>query len=119
MADLTPARSAGSPGFAHAERREIVVQNESLGLFAAAVGIEHLCLFDRRQSRQRERLGLAPLENGGAMRAGQHAHFATDRTQIVITATVHAFLFVQDADPERLLWHVIEGLRDRERSGLR
>ena len=118
MADLAPARAAGSPRFAHAERREVVVQNEPLRLFAAAVSVQHLRFFDRRQSGQGECLRFAALENGRAMRARQHAHFAGDRAQLLITATVHAFLFVQNADAKRFFLHVIECLRDREGIGL-
>src|SRR5438874_4366175 len=46
VANLAPARPAGPPGFADAEWRKIVMQNEPLRLFAAAVSIDHLRFFD-------------------------------------------------------------------------
>ena len=41
-----------------------------------------------------------------------------DRAQILIAAAVHALLFVEHADAESFLLHVIERLRDRELVGL-
>ena len=69
MADLATARAAGAAGFADAERREVVMQDETLRCFAAAVGVDVLRFFDRRQGGERERLGFAALENRGAVRA--------------------------------------------------
>ena len=77
-----------------------------------------LRFFDRRERDERERLRFAALENRGTVRARQHADFAGDRTQILITAAVHALLFVEHADAEGFLLHVIERLRDRELVGL-
>ena len=54
------------------------MQNEPLRLLAAPVSIEHLRFLDRRQRGKRDRLGLAALENGRAVRPRQGAHFATD-----------------------------------------
>ena len=53
------------------------------------------------------------------MRAGEHADFAGDRTQILIAAAIHALLLVEHADAESLLLHVIECLGNRELVGLR
>ena len=119
MADFATAGAAGAAGFAHAEWREIVVQNEALRLFAAAVGIDVLRFFDRRQRGESQRLGFAALENGRTMRARQNADFAGDRAQIMVAAAIDAFLFVENADAKRFFLDVIERLRDRELVGLR
>ena len=79
MANLASARPAGASRFADAERRKIVMQNEPLRLFAAAISIDHLRLFDRRECGEGERLGLAPLENCRTMCARQNADLARDR----------------------------------------
>src|SRR5438477_2965269 len=118
VANLAPARTAGPPGFAYAEWRKIVMQNEPLRLFAAAVSIDHLRFFDRRECGEGERLGLAALENCRTMRARENADLARDRAQLLIAPTVDTFLLVQNADAERFLLHVIERLRDRELVGL-
>src|SRR5437762_2682762 len=107
-----------SPCFAYAERRKIVMQNEPLRLFAAAVSIDHLRFFDRRECGEGERLGLAALENCRTMRARENADLARDRAQLLIAAAIDTFLLVQNADAERFLLHVIERLRDRELVGL-
>ena len=118
MANLAPAGAAGASGFADAEGRKAVVQEETLRRFAATVGVDVLRFFDRRQRDERERLGFAALENGGTVRAWKYAHFALDRAQVLIAAAVHPFLFVENADAEGLLLHVIERLRDGELVGL-
>src|ERR1700694_4608872 len=118
MTDLTPARAAGPTGFADTEWREIVVQNETLRNFAATVGVDVLRFFDWRERHKRERLGFAALENRRAMRAREHADFAGDLPQILITAAIHAFLFFENAFSKCFLLHVIERLRNRERVGL-
>ena len=119
MADFAPACAADAAGFADAEWREIVVQEEALRFFAAAVGIDVLRFFDRRESGERDRLRFAALENGRAMRARQHADFAGDLAQVIVAAAINALLLVENADAERFLLHVIERLRDRELVGLR
>ena len=53
------------------------------------------------------------------MRAGHNAHFAMNRPQILVIATIDPLLSIQNADPKRFLLHIVEGLRDRERIGLR
>src|SRR5437879_933465 len=78
VADLAPACATGATGLSHTERRKIVMQNKTLRSFAAAVGVDVLRFFDRSERGEREGLSFAALENGRTMRAGQHAHFATD-----------------------------------------
>src|SRR5438045_5262514 len=90
------------------------MEQEALRGHAATVGINVLRFFDRRESHERERLGFASLENRGAVRAREHTDFASDLTQILIAAAIHALLFVEHADAKSFFLHVIERLRDRE-----
>ena len=83
-------------------------------MFAAAIGIDHLCLFNWRQSRESKGLGFAPLENRRTVGTRENADFAGDRSQILVSAAIHAFAFLQNADAKGFFLHVIEGLRDRE-----
>ena len=98
MPDLASTGPACPSRFAHAKWRKIVVQNEPLRLFAAAVSINHLRLLDRRQGSESNRLGFSALKYGRTVRARQNAYFAANRSQILITATIDAFLFFQSAD---------------------
>ena len=83
-------------------------------MFAAAVGVDHLRFFDRREGGERHRLRFAALENGRAMRAREDADFAGDLAQIVVAAAVDALLLVEDVAAERFFLDVIERLVDRE-----
>src|SRR5207245_4456255 len=77
MANLAAAGPARPSRFSYAKWRKVVMQNEPLRLFAAAVGIEHLRLLDRRQRSERHRLSFPTLKNGRAVRSWSNAHFAT------------------------------------------
>src|SRR5438128_635579 len=110
MSNLAPPRSACPAGFADAKWRKIVMQNKSFRLFAAAVRVNHLCFFNRRERCERERLRFAALKNRRTVCAWQHAYFATDRTQIRISTSINALLFLQNTDAKRLLLNVIERL---------
>ncbi len=75
MTDLAAARATESAGFTDAERREVVMEDEALGIFAASVGVDHSVPlrsarasrgpepgFRRgRKSRNRERAGARRL----------------------------------------------------------
>src|SRR5437016_13918837 len=94
------------------------MEEKALRSFAAAVGVDVLRFFDRRESDERKGLGFAALKNGRAVRAREHAYFAGDRTQVLIAAAIHALLLVEHANAEGFLLHVIERLRDRELVGV-
>src|SRR5262245_7753058 len=118
MANFAAPGAACPARFAYTKWWEVIMQNEPLRLLSAAVSIEHLRLLDWRQCRERNGLGFAALENGRAVRTGQNAHFATNRPQILVAATIDALLFFQNADAKRLFLDVIECLRDCEGIGL-
>ncbi len=94
------------------------MQQETLRGLAATVGVDVLRFFDRGEGDDGERLRFAALENRGTVCAWEHAHFAFDHSQILVAAPVHALLFVEHADAEGFLLHVIEGLRDGELVGV-
>src|SRR5438046_2592286 len=110
MTDLATAGAAGATGFADAERREIIMKEEALRGLTAAISVNVLRFFDGREGDERERLRFAALENGGTMGAREHADFARNRTQVLVTAAVHSLLLVEHADAERLFLDVIECL---------
>src|SRR5205085_11065457 len=89
MADLATAGAARPSGNAYAEWREAVMKQKTLRSFTAAIGVDILRFYDRRQRDESERLGFAALKNGRAMRARQDADFARDWTQVLITAAGH------------------------------
>jgi len=53
------------------------------------------------------------------MRTRQYSHFAAQRPDIEEPAAIATHFFIQDADSERLLLKIIEGLRDLERGRVR
>src|SRR5215471_18198681 len=114
MTNLPSSRRACPSCFAHTKRREIVMQNKTLRLFATAVRINHLRFFDGCQGREGECLSFAALKNRGTMCSGQYAYFAADRPQIGVATPIHALLFFQNAGSKRLLFDKIEWLIDRK-----
>ena len=118
MADLAAVLTTKAAGFADAEGREIVVKHEALGVWAAAVGIDHLGFFGRSEGRDAESLGFATGKERAAVRAGKEPDFAGERTQIVESTAVAAFLAIKNAHAEGFFLEVIERLGDLEfRSG--
>src|SRR5205814_8541918 len=64
VTDLAAARAAKPSGFADRERREIIMQQKPLRLFAAAVSIDHLRFLVRGERGKGEGLRFAALKNG-------------------------------------------------------
>ena len=59
VADFAAARAADAAGFAHGEIREVVMEQELLGAFAAGVGIEFLGVVAGAERGERDGLGFA------------------------------------------------------------
>src|ERR1700757_381446 len=108
MPDFAAACATGTTGLTHAGRWGIIMEDKPLRLLAAAVSVDHLGLFNRRQRGQRQRLRFTALENRRTVRPWQHADLTVDRPQILVAAAVDAFLFFQNAFSECFLLHVIE-----------
>ena len=73
MADLAASGRANAAGLAGGVRREVVVEQEALGVFGAE-GVELLRVADRAERHHAQHLGLAAGEQAGAVGAGQQAH---------------------------------------------
>ena len=114
VADFAAARAAGAAGFADAERREVVVQDEALRGLAAGVAVEILGFVGGRERREGDRLRFAALEERAAVRAREQADFGAELADLIEVAAVAADLFVEDADAEGFLLQVVEGLADLE-----
>ena len=94
------------------------MQDEALGVFTAAVGIDVLGLVGGSKRRDPHRLGFAACEKRGTVRAGEQAHLAGKGADVMQPASVAALLLVEDADPECFFLQVVERLGDLElRSG--
>ncbi len=118
VADLAAARAAGAAGFADAEWREVVVQDESLAGFAAGVAVEFLGFVSGCEGRETEGLRFAALEKGAAVASGEQAGLRAEWANFIIAAPVAADFLVEDADAEGLLLKIVEGLADLELCGL-
>ena len=120
VADFAAARAAGAAGFADAEWREVVVQDEPLAGFAAGVAVEFLRFVGGRERGQAEGLGFAALEERAAVAAREQADLRAElRGLSSYPRPSQRDLLVEDADAEGLLLQVIEGLADLELRGLR
>ena len=88
MADFAPARTAHEADFAHAERREIVVQHEALGDFARLQQLDALLVVLGAQRDRHQRLRFAAREQGRTVGARQNAGFDGDLADLVERAAV-------------------------------
>ena len=70
VTDFAAILSAETAGFTHGERREVVVENESFGAFAASVGVDFLGFFQGAKGGQTNGLGFSSGEEGGTVGAG-------------------------------------------------
>ena len=119
VTDFATILAAEAPGFADRERREVVVEEEALAVFATGVVVEFLGFVERSEGCEGDRLGFAAGEEGGAVDAREDVDFRGERADFVETATVAALLLVEDGDPEGLFLEVVEGLADFEAACVR
>ena len=94
MADLAAARPADRPDLADGERRHVVVEHELLAVLVHDA-VDPLLVGAGAEHGRDQGLGLAALEEGRAVRAGQQADLALDRPQVLGAAAVGP-LAVQD-----------------------
>ncbi len=111
VADLATLRRTDAAGLTVGPRGHVVVEQEVLvGLRAERV---HQLVHPRHGHRDDvHHLGLATLEQAGAVRRRQHGDFAAERAQIAGTTTVDAQTLVDDALAHRLLGQAAHGLFD-------
>ena len=107
VADLTPAGRAHAPGLAHRIGREIVVQHEVLAVLAFE-RVDDLLVLPGAERRDAQRLRLAAGEQGGAVRARQHAHLGDDRAHGAGVAPVDAQPGVQDGVADDVGFQLLE-----------
>jgi hypothetical protein len=76
VADFAAAGAAETAGFTDGERREVVVEDEALGLGAAGEAVHFLGFLRGPEGGDGDVLGVAALEHGGAVGAGEDADLA-------------------------------------------
>src|SRR5262249_26565016 len=114
VADLTPAGAAHEADFADREGREVVVEHETLPLFALEA-LDLLRIVGGPERARDERLRLAAREDGRAVRPRQHAGLDLDRAHLVELAAVEAHAVRQHFLAQDLFLQLLE---DRLRVGL-
>ncbi len=118
MADFAAAGSHDAFHFAGGERGEVVVEHEFFGVFVAEA-VDDLFVFTGAEGDGGENLGLAALEESGAMGAGEKADHAHEWAHGFVIATIGAFaaedqfadeFFFNDGNGECDVEGVVQGL---------
>ena len=102
MADLAALRGADAADLTRGERGEVVLVHVTLGVDGRQV-VDLLLHAQHRQGGDTQDLGLAALEEGGAMHAGQDLDLGGQGTDLARRTAVHADLFAQGAVTDRCL----------------
>ena len=110
MADLAALRRADAADLARGEGGEVVLVHVALGVDGRQV-VDLLLHAQHRQGGHAQDLGLAALEEGGAVHAGQDLDLGGQGADLARGAPVHADLFAQGAVTDR-------GLLERTERGL-
>jgi hypothetical protein len=116
VADLAAGLAAQGLGLAGAERGEVVVEQE-VAVDVAADGVEALDVLLGAEGGGDDRLGLAALEQRGAVRAGQRMGLDVDRADVAGAAAVDALALLDHALADDLLLELREGARDLDTAG--
>ena len=107
MADLAALGAAHAAGLAGAERREVVVVHVALAL-GGLDGIQTLALVEHAERKNREHLGLATLEQTGAVNERQVVVLHHDGTDLVGGTAVDALAGLDDHGAHGLLLEFLE-----------
>ena len=107
MTDVAATGRTDAPGLADRERRKIVVQQERF-LVRALQRVDPLLVLAGAERRHDQRLRLAAREQGGPMRARQHADLAQDRPNGLHVAAVDAIAGIEDVPAHDLGFEVLE-----------
>ena len=102
MADLAALRRTDAAGLTVCPRGHVVVVDVAL-LAVGAERVEHLVHARHREGAHVHDLGLAALEQAGAVRGRQDAHLGRDRTQVLRAPTIDADSLLDDALAHELL----------------
>src|SRR5574344_2472019 len=114
VADLAAARRAETADFAHAVRREVVVEHEALGELAAGDGVEVLRVLLGAEGDRRERLGLAAREDRRTVQAREHADLGGERTDLVRGTSVDAKAPLEDVRADGLDLERVEEVHEAD-----
>ncbi len=82
-------------------------------LFFIVETIEHLDLGQRRQGAGRQDLGLAALEQAGAMDARQHADLGGQRADLVEAAAVDTAVLLEQVFADNFLFELVHRIADK------
>ena len=93
--DFTPARAAQGAGLADAERREIVVEHETLRGFPREA-FHALLVFGRAQSDSDQGLRFAPGEKGRTVGSRQDPDFGRDRPDLIEIPAIRSALLLEN-----------------------
>lgn len=111
MANFTAVLAAETARIAHGKGREVVVQNEALGVFTAGVGVKVLSFFQRSQRGKGHGHGFAAGEEGGTVNDGRQAvDFRRQGTQLLEFAAVGTLVLFHDGNAEGLFLDVFKYL---------
>jgi len=106
VADLAAVRESGASGFANTERREVVMQNETLaGLATGGIAVEILAIRRRARAWQARQPAFRRAKKAEEPCArGQQPDFRCELAEVMVAASVATFLTVEDADAEMLFF---------------
>jgi hypothetical protein len=107
MPNLSPTGTANRTHFPNAERRKVVIEHELFGVFLGQA-LNFLLIADGAERGGDQSLRLASSKQSRAVRAGQHTHFAGNRSQVLWSATIQTFPF-QSQVAHHSLFQVKEG----------
>ena len=96
MADFTAAGADEAARLAHGEGRHVVMQHERLGRCPAGEAVHVLGLLGRPEGRDDEALGVAALEDGAAVHAGEDPRLARDGAERLGVPAVGAHAALED-----------------------
>ena len=108
MADLAALRGTDAADLTRGERGEVVLVHVALGIDGRQV-VDLLLHAQHSQGGDTQDLGLATLEQGGAVHAGQDLDLGGQGTDLARRTAVHADLFAQGAVTDRGLLERTEG----------
>ncbi len=111
MADLTTLRRTDATCLTVGPRSHVVVEQEVL-VRLRAEGVHQLVHARHGHRDDVHHLGLATLEQAGAVRRREHGDLAAQRTQVARTATVDACTLVDDALAHCLLGEAADSFLD-------
>ena len=111
VADFPTVLTAETAGVSHGERREIVVQDETLFIHAARVIVHVLAFFHRSERRQAKGHRFTAGEHRGTVHhRRQHIDFRSQRAQLLESPAIGPLVLFHDGDAESLFLNIFKNL---------